>query len=205
MPPPEKGQVPLLIAPERRFRSGHCSTYSHLETVKMRSLTLTGVTLLVAPLLTGCGAAAGPTGENTPTVSADAMTVNHSSSVTPLDYIFVSPCNGEDIHVTGTLSAKETFLGTGDGVHRELQVVTFETGLGLTTGATYRSHDVNHETFSAPTPESRFRTYTFHETYYFITQTPGLSFRGQFFTHFVETPNGDGKFTRDVGSLECRA
>jgi hypothetical protein len=89
-------------------------------------------------------------------------------------------------------------------VHYELRVVTSETGTGLTTGATYQSHDVNHETWSAPTPESDFRSYAFRETYYFISPTPGLSFRGRFLTHFVELPNGDSQFTRDVGSLECQ-
>lgn len=171
----------------------------------MPSLKLTGMTALVAMLLTGCGTDADPTGASAPALTPQAaQTVQHSSSITPLDYIFVSPCNGEDIHMTGTLKAEDTFLGTGAGVHYELQVVTFETGTGLTTGATYRSHDVNHESWSAPTPESDFRTFTFSETFYFISQTPGLSFRGQFFTHFVELPSGKFKFTRDGGSLECR-
>ena len=171
----------------------------------MQSLTLAGVTLLAATLVTGCGADSGPTGEN---AAADpayaAMPVTHSSSVTPLDYIFVSPCNGEEIHMTGTLRAEDTFLGTGDGVHYELQVVTSETGTGLTTGATYRSVDVNHESWSAPTPVADFRSYFFTETFYFISRTPGLSFRSQNLFHFVEQPSGDFKTTRDIGSLECK-
>src|SRR3954447_12311564 len=171
----------------------------------MQSLPLAGLTLLVATLLTACGADSGPTAGNAPVTANAAMPVQHSSSVTPLDYIFVSPCNGEDIHMTGTLSAEDTFLGTGDGVHYELQVVTSEAGIGLTTGATYRSDDVNHESWSAPSPTSNFRTHTEHETFYFITRTPGLSFRGQYFTHFVGQPSGDFKITREVGSLECRA
>lgn len=172
----------------------------------MRSLIQPGAALLAVGLMAGCGDGSGPAGENAPAPTPEwAMTVNRSVSVTPLDYIFVSPCNGEDIHVTGTLSAREMLLGTGDGVHLVLQVVTSETGIGLTTGATYRSHDTNHETWSAPTPESDFRTATFHEMFYFITQEPGLSFSGQFFAHFVETPDGEGKVIRDVGSLECRS
>jgi hypothetical protein len=179
--------------------------FSNLENLTMKSLTLAGLTPLVATLLTACGADSGPTAEYAPGLTANAaMPVQHSSSVTPLDYIFVSPCNGEDIHMTGTLRAEDTFLGTGAGVHYELQVVTSETGTGLTTGATYRSDDVNHESWSAPTPESDFRTLTFTETFYFISRTAGLSFRGQYFTHFVEQPSGDFKVTRDVGSLECR-
>ena len=106
----------------------------------MRSLIQPGAALLAVGLMAGCGDGSGPTGENAPAPTPEwAMTVNRSVSVTPLDYIFVSPCNGEDIHVTGTLSARELMLGTGDGVHLVLQVVTSETGIGLTTGATYRS------------------------------------------------------------------
>ncbi len=173
----------------------------------MRPLTLTGAAMLAAALMTGCGDESGPTAENQPALTADATTTaTHTSSITPLDEIFVSPCNGEGIHVTGTLRAEDNFVGTSDYfLHHELQVVVSETGTGLTTGASYRSHDVNHESFNSPTLEAPNLTFTFHETFYFISTTPGLSFRGQFFEHFVALPSGDFKITRDVGSLECRA
>ena len=172
----------------------------------MRILTLASATLAAA-LTIGCGAEAGPTAENSPAVTASATnTADHFSSVTPLDEIFISPCNGETIHLTGTLFAEDNFVGTSDYfLHHELQVVVSETGTGLTTGASYRSHDVNHESFNSPTPEALDLTFTFHETFYFISTTPGLSFRGQFFFHLVVLPHSGFKITRDIGSLECRA
>jgi len=116
-----------------------------------------------------------------------SKTAEHFSSITPLDEIFFdSPCNGEDIHMTGTLSAEDTFVGeVGGFLHHELQVVVSETGTGLTTGATYSSHDVNHESFNSPTGPALNFTFTYGETYYFISPTPGLSFKGQFAFHFV--------------------
>jgi hypothetical protein len=167
--------------------------------------------MLAAALVTGCGPESGPTEENSPALTARAAKVtDHVSSVTPLDEIFFnSPCNGEDIHMIGTLSAEENFVGPDEEflhehfLHHELQVVVLETGTGLTTGARYRSHDVNHESFNSPTVPALNFTFTYNETYYFISPTPGLSFRGQFFFHYVSLPSGDFKVTRDVGSLEC--
>ncbi len=179
----------------------------------MRSLTLTGAAMLAAALLTGCGAESGPTTENAPPLSADATdhnTANHYSSITPLDEIFISPCNGETIHLTGTLSAQSNDVASQDALdqglylHHELQVVVSETGTGLTTGASYRSHDVNHESFNSPSGPAANFNFRYNEQFYFISKTPGLSFSGQFFFHFVALPSGEFKITRDIGALECR-
>jgi hypothetical protein len=172
----------------------------------MHTLTLTRPAILGAALLAGCGAEAGPTAPNTPGPAAERRVSNRVSFTTPLDETFVSPCNGETIHLTGTLSAQSTLIAAetaSDTLHYELQVVVSETGTGLTTGAAYRSHDVNHEGFSAPSNDEFYSHFTEGEKFYFITRTPGLSFRGQFFVHFVNPASGDYKFTRDVGSLAC--
>jgi hypothetical protein len=200
------GWMALFARGWRVYRYEQLRDTSHLENLTMQSLTLTGAAMLAAALLTGCGAESGPTAENVPPLTADAtLTADHSSSIIPLDEIFVSPCNGETIHLTGTLRAEDTFVGTSDGfLHHELQVVVSETGTGLTTGATYRSHDVNHEGFNSPTPEAPNLTFTYNETFYFISTTPALSFRGQFAFHFVALPSGDFKITRDFGSLACQ-
>jgi hypothetical protein len=173
----------------------------------MRSLTLTGTAFLVAALMTGCDADAGPTAAATPGPAEARRVANQVSFTLPLDETFVSPCNGETIHLTGTLSAKSNLIAAAtasDTLHYELQVVVSETGTGQTTGAAYRSHDVNHEGFSAPADDQFYSHFTEGEKFYFISTTPGLSFRGQFFVHFVNPGSGDFKFTRDVGSLECR-
>lgn len=173
----------------------------------MRSPTLTGAALLMGTLLTGCGADS-PTAENASPLSPDAaLTAMHVVSTIPLDETFVSPCNGEPIHFTGTLSAEDTFVGDSPDyyLHHELQVLVSETGTGLTTGASYIVHDVNHEGFNSPTAPAPNFTFTYRENYFFNSTTPGLSFSGRFFVHYLALPSGEFFVTRDSGSLECRA
>ena len=173
----------------------------------MRSLTWAIAPMLAAALVTGCGPESGPTAENAPALTSQAAKItDHVSSITPLDEIFFnSPCNGEDIHMIGTLSVEDNFVGTDEFFpHHELQVVVSETGTGLATGATYRSHDVNHEGFNSPTvwrPTSSSPTMR-HTTS--SARLRGCPSRGQSFFNFVSLPSGDFKVTRDVGSLECR-
>ncbi len=175
--------------------------------MQSQAVTLTGAAMLAAALLTGCGADAGPTAATTRGPAEERRVATQVSFTLPLDETFVSPCNGETIHLTGTLSAQSNLIAAStasDTLHYEIQVVVSETGTGLTTGAAYRSHDVNHEGFSAPADDQFYSHFTEGEKFYFISSTPGLSFRGQFFVHFVNPGSGDFKFTRDVGSLECR-
>ena|SRR5215208_4934182 len=174
----------------------------------MQSLILPAASVLVAALLAGCGTESVPTAEDLPGVELNVSApyaADHFSSTIPLDETFVSPCNGETIHLTGTLSAEDTFVGTTDGfLHHELQVVVFETGTGLTTGASYTSHDVNHESFNSPSVAAPNFTFTYRENYFFNSTTPGLSFSGRFFVHFLALPSGEFVVTRDSGLLQCR-
>jgi hypothetical protein len=182
--------------------------FSHPELLTMRSLTLTGAALLTATLLTGCGADAGPTAEDHPGVMADLHTANHFSFTEPLDDIVISPCNGEMIPVTGTITEQGTIVEVdGAGLHVEVQDVVSGTGTGLTTGVAYMTHNTNHQSFDSPTATAVNFTATFWERFYFITQTPGLSFTGQFFVHVLATPSGDFKVTREIDSSsgECRS
>jgi hypothetical protein len=182
---------------------------SNLENLTMRSLTLTGAAMLAAALLTGCtgdDAPTAPTAENIVELTADSRTVNHFSFTEPLDDIVISPCNGEMIHVTGTITEQGTIVEVdGVGLHVEVQDVVSGTGTGLTTGVIYRTHNTNHQSFNSPTAAAVNFTATFWERFYFITQTPGLSFTGRFFVHVLATPSGDFKATREVDSLECRS
>jgi hypothetical protein len=61
---------------------------SHLETLTMRSLTLTGAAMLAAVLLTGCSSDSDPTAANTAGPLADAtssQTVDHFSIHEPFE------------------------------------------------------------------------------------------------------------------------
>jgi len=172
----------------------------------MRSLTLTGAAVLAAALITGCGADSGPTAETTPALTAESHTAEHSStSYTFEDYVS-NPCNGETVHLTG-IGAQQTNVVDGGGsvLHYEIQLVENITGTGLTTGASYRSHNVIEEGFNEPTGSALNVTYTFREeSYVMMSTTPGVSFRAGALFHFVGLPSGEFKVTRDLESLECR-
>ena len=174
----------------------------------MQTLTLPSAAVLAAALLAGCGKESALTAPEPPAIKLGASApylTDHFSSTIPLDETFVSPCNGETIHLTGTLRAEDTFVGTTDYfLHHELQVVVSETGTGLSTGATYTSHDVNHESFNSPSGPAPNFTFTYRENYFFNSTTPGLSFSGRFFVHFLALPSGEFVVTRDSGSLQCR-
>jgi hypothetical protein len=121
---------------------------TRLENLPMRPRTLTGLTMMAAALLTGCGAEPGPTAASAPSLAAARkhVTVVHSSSRTLLDETFDSPCNGESIHYTGTLFTQMTLVtadpASQDSLHGDLHMVVSETGTGLTTGALYTARDV---------------------------------------------------------------
>jgi hypothetical protein len=95
--------------------------------------------------------------------------------------------------------------GGGDVLHYELQLVEDITGTGLTTGASYRSHNVIEEGFNTPTGPALNATYTFREeSYVMMSTTPGVSFRASALFHFVALPSGEFKITRDLESVKCR-
>jgi hypothetical protein len=177
---------------------------SNLENLTMRSLTLTGAAMLAAALLTGCGAESGPTAETTPGLTAERHTAEHSSTTYPIEDYVGNPCNGETVHITGTgvLQTNVVDVG-GDVLHYEFHLVEDITGTGLTTGASYRSHNVIEEGFNSPTGPALNVTYTYREESYVKSTTPGVSFRASALFHFVALPSGEFKITRDLESLEC--
>lgn len=179
---------------------------SHLETLTMRSLTLTGAAILAAALVTGCGADSGPTGETTPGLTADSHTAEHSSTTYPFEDYIGNPCNGETVHITGIGVQQTNVVDVGGGVlHFEIQVVNDITGTGLTTGASYRSRDVSEEGFNSPTGPALNFTYAYRVESYLMSKTPGASFWAHTLFHFVALPSGEFKITRDLESVECRA
>ncbi len=169
----------------------------------MRSLTLTGAAVLAAALMTGCGAESGPTAENGLGLAADAATAVHSKQNFPLDETYVNPCNGETVHLTGTLVGLTNIVDNGQ--HQEYHAVISETGTGLTTGASYTSHSTFHEEFNSPTPEAVNFTVSIRDAAHINSSTPGLSFTLLFTFHFVQAATGEfNKFTKYVESATCR-
>jgi hypothetical protein len=185
-----------------------------MENLTMRSLTLTGAAMMMGMLLTACGAEAGPTVENTPGLTADAtshITADHFSLNEPVEETLVNPCNGETVQLAGTLVGQinnvdtREHLDAGNALHYEIHAVISETGIGLTTGATYSFHANYHEVFNSPTVEALNFTFSLQDRGHVNSTTPRLSFGGHFFVHVVQLPSGEFKVTRqDSGPDECR-
>ena len=151
--------------------------------------------------MTGCGTES-PTAENAPGPSA-AVTADHSRDVFALDETYVNPCNGETVHLTGTLVGLTNLVN--DGQHQEYHAVISETGTGLTTGAAYTSHSTFHEEFNSPTPEAVNFTFSTRDAVHINSATRGLSFTLLTTFHFVQAANGSfNKLTKDVETATCR-
>ena len=185
---------------------------SHLETLTMRSLTLTGAAMLTAALLTGCGAEAGPTAENIPGLTAHATDHNvadHFKIVVPGIFDVENPCNGELIILSGeeidqlTLVGPREVLDAGGFLHMEFQQQVRATGTGLETGATYTLKDMLHENFESPN-EAPHLTFSSHGTSHVTSDLPGLSFDIHSVFHIVIPSGKDFKVTREVESVTCR-
>jgi len=187
----------------------------HVENPTMRSLTvtLTGVAMVVAALLTGCGTEAGPTAESVPGLTADATDHNvadHFKSVTPVTFSDgVNPCNGEQITFTGTVESQVTVIGSremldaGGFLHREYQQHVQATGAGSETGATYTINDIFHESFDFPNGSAPHVTLGDHATTHVTSDLPGLSFTAHFVFHLVVPSGKDFKVTTDLDWVKC--
>jgi hypothetical protein len=185
---------------------------SHLETLTMQSLTLTGAAILTAALLTGCGAESGPTAENTPGLTADATDHNvadHFKVVVTGTFDVESPCNGELIILSGeerdqfTLVGPREVLDAGGFLHMEFQQQVRATGTGLETGATYTLKDMLHENFETPNEPATHLTFSSHGTSHVTSNLPGLSFDIHSVFHIVRPSGKDFKVTREVESVTC--
>ena len=185
---------------------------SHLETLTMRSLTLTGAAMLTAALLTGCGSDSDPTAVNLPTRTADATdpnTADHFQTVEAVTFEVENPCNGELIIFSGIAETQVTFVDTrehldaGFWLHMELQQHTTASGTGSETGATYTINDIFHEGFESPNPPAPHFTVAEHATTRVTSDIAGLSFLGHFVFQGVVPSGQDFKVTASLDRLTC--
>lgn len=171
----------------------------------VQTLTLTWAAMLAAALLTGCGTEAGPTAETAPGLTADSRSVTHTSDTSPIAETDVNPCNGETIELTGTLIFQDTQVAIdGDVLHHEATARVVESGVGLTTGASYTLRLILHEGFNSPNLPAPNFVYNFRQAYRVTSPTPGLDYTALAVFHVVGLPSGEFKVTRAVESVECR-
>jgi hypothetical protein len=183
------------------------------EHLTMRTLTFTGVAILTAAFLTGCGSESSPTAENTPALSADATDHNvadHFKSVTIETFSdVVNPCNGEQITLTGTVESEMTVIGSremldaGNYLHIEFQQEVRATGTGSETGATYTFSDIFHEGFNSPNGPAPHYTISEIGSGRVTTDVPGLSFTAHFVFQAVLPSGKDFKVTTTLDRVTC--
>jgi hypothetical protein len=170
----------------------------------MRSPTLTGSAILMATLLSGCGAEPGPTSESAATFSADAAptTPRHTTTVEPFTESLVNPCNAEVIVFSGEGTNKVTDVR---GVHVVLQGSGSGAGIGPESGASYTYNLVFHESFNTPSPAAPQANFFANANARIRSSLPGLSFTAHFVFHAVALPSGEYKVTRSMDRVECKA
>ena len=176
-----------------------------MRTPTLRTLTSPEAVVLAA-LLTACGPGSGTTGPDAPDFSSHRRLPQHSTSTIPLDDSFVSPCDGETVHFTGTISEQITIVPSDlvGGLHFELTDLYSATGTGQTSGLSYRVHGTSQTSFDSPNFEALNATFSDRAYIDFTTNAAGRSFRLTVQLHLVDLPSGEEKVTRDVDTLECR-
>jgi hypothetical protein len=173
-----------------------------MRTPTLRTLTLPVATTLAA-LLASCGTEAEPTAENAPVLAAAGHVAQHSTSTIPEDNFGINPCNGETVHFVGTIFQQTNVVSVDDAtLHIEVAERLTATGIGLTTGVSYRVHAEDGVSFNSPTATATQATFTERDHNLFHSDVPGLSFKGAFFIHAVALPSGEVKITREVDTEE---
>jgi hypothetical protein len=178
----------------------------------MRALTFTGIAILTAAFLTGCGAESSLTDESSPSLAANAgdhNTADHFKAVEAVSFEIDSPCNDEHITFTGTAESQITLVDTrehlddGNAVHTEFQQHTSATGTGSLTGANYTIDDIYHESFQSPSPPAPQLTLGANGMTRVSSDIAGLSFRGHFVFKAVIPPGQDFKVTTALEAVTC--
>jgi hypothetical protein len=175
-----------------------------------RSLVGSGIGMLFLGLV-GCQDASGPDAASDGPQLAAAET-EKIVSVEQLESTEFVPCAGESIHWTGTLTIRRHSL-TNRGVelqedqfqHLTIQGRVSQTGVGETSGATYRFNSVFHLSLQAESPVNPFPVVlrvSSRDLVFGPTRSP-ISF-ARFSTMLVV--NGKGEVVIDQANFttECR-
>lgn len=161
--------------------------------------------MLMAMLLTGCGAESGPSAQNGAGLTAAAATYNtgsHTKFVEPFTEPLVNPCNGELVVFSG--KAVNQINEVGD-LHFEFLTRASGTGTGPESGATYAYTLTASMSFNTPSGDASQATFAEDANARMISNVPGLTFTAHFQFRGVALPSGEFKVSRDVDRVECKA
>jgi hypothetical protein len=171
----------------------------------MGLLPRTGVAILAAAVVAGCGAESDLTNESAASLSADVADHNptdHIKYTIEISETNLNPCNGELVQLAGTVVGHSQLVGPQDildpdrRLHEEIHEVVSETGVGLTTGATYTLRATFTEGWNTPDPLALNATYHERQKIRVMSTTPGLTYTALATIHIVTPPSGESKITR---------
>lgn len=140
-----------------------------------------------ALLLVGCSSPSAPRRDaSLPARAAITASASPATSNTlPLHFIRSNECTGETVEITGTIHLVSQMRADGSVVgHFNYQRVT---GIGLTSGTTYRVTAVDQVHLSPPFPSSLHSVQRFR----MIATAGGPDLLVNALTHITVTPNGD--------------
>jgi hypothetical protein len=161
------------------------------------------VLLFAVLLITSCEHPTAPASSAIDVDPAMAATVIHRPEVFDFDFTGLNPCTGEETQLTGQLKAQTTTVERPDGgFNLEFLVNGTATGIGLTTGAQYRAHQLEHGTFSTNGGEQSTQTYRFRLRV--KTSGPQNDFFLVFGFHITINANGETTVLREPDTEECR-
>ena len=121
-----------------------------------------------------------------------------TSTTIPLDVIRSGDCTGEDVELSGTIHLVSQTQRDGSEVgHFNYQNVS---GVGLTSGTTYRASTVDTFRLEAPFPSDIHSVRSLH----LIGQGTEDNLLVKFFFHITVDANGEIRASIDDVSIQCR-
>jgi hypothetical protein len=128
-----------------------------------------------------------------PAVSA----LSAASTDLPLHFLRSADCTGEEVEISGTIHMVNKTLADGSVIsHFNYQNVS---GVGLTSGDTYRVSAVDHLQLKAPFPSSISSVRNFH----LISQGSSSDLIVQALYHITVNVNGEVTASIDDLSMQC--
>lgn len=155
-----------------------------------------------ALLISGCDQNA-PTGLPNGDQLTRAAATTHETVRQPFFFGGFNPCTQEETPLRGELLFQTNVTEQpAGGFHGEFLFNGKATGTGLTTGAKYRAHEVEHGTLN--TNGGQQSTETFIAKIHVTTAGPQNDFYLKTTFHITVNANGEVTVLRDAFRVECR-
>ena len=120
-----------------------------------------------------------------------------TSTTIPLDFIRSGDCTGEDVELSGEIHLVSQLQSDGSEVgHFNYQGVS---GVGLTSGTTYRASTVDNFRLAAPFPSDITSVRTLH----LISPGPEDNLLVRFLFHITVNANGETTVEIEDVDIEC--